>query len=63
MKELEKRISDLEKNRVILSDKLDEMAEKYGVSPTAVAAAWILRHPAKIQVIAGSVSPDRMVVR
>lgn len=43
-----------------LNDKLDETAEKYGVSPTAVAAAWILRHPAKIQVISGSVTPDRM---
>ena len=43
-----------------LNDKLDETAEKYGVSPTAVAAAWILRHPAKIQLISGSVSPDRM---
>ena len=43
-----------------LNDKLDETARKYGVSPTAVAAAWILRHPAKIQVISGSVSPGRM---
>ncbi len=43
-----------------LNDKLEETAEKYGVSPTAVAAAWILRHPAKIQLISGSVSPDRM---
>ena len=43
-----------------LNDKLDETAEKYGVSSTAVAAAWILRHPAKIQLISGSVSPGRM---
>ena len=43
-----------------LNDKLNEMAKKYSVSPTAVAAAWILRHPAKIQVISGSVTPDRM---
>ena len=43
-----------------LNEKLDEGAQKYGVSPTAVAAAWILRHPAKIQLISGSVSPDRM---
>lgn len=43
-----------------LNDNLEETAEKYGVSPTAVAAAWILRHPAKIQVISGSVTPDRM---
>ena len=38
----------------------DGIAAKYGVSPLAVAAAWILRHPAKIQVISGSVSPERM---
>ena len=43
-----------------LNEKLDETAAKYGVPPTAIAAAWILRHPAKIQVISGSVSPERM---
>ena len=39
---------------------LDEMGEKYGVSPIAVAAAWILRHPAKMQLISGSVSSERI---
>lgn len=43
-----------------LNDKLDELAEKYGVGQSAIAAAWILRHPAKIQLISGSVSPERM---
>ena len=43
-----------------LNEKLDETAEKYGVSPIAIAAAWILRHPAGIQLISGSVSPERM---
>ena len=43
-----------------LNDKLDELAGKYGVSPLAVAAAWILRHPAKMQVVSGSVNPARM---
>ncbi len=43
-----------------LNEKLDELAAKYGVTPIGVAAAWILRHPAKMQVISGSVSPDRM---
>ncbi|MBQ9551860.1 MAG: aldo/keto reductase [Clostridia bacterium] len=43
-----------------LNEKLDEIAQQYGVSPTAVAAAWILRHPANIQLISGSVSPERM---
>ena len=43
-----------------LNDKLGEMAEKYSVTPTAIASAWILRHPAKIQLISGSVSPERI---
>ncbi len=43
-----------------LNEALDNFADLYGVTPTAVAAAWVLRHPAKIQLISGSVSPDRM---
>ena len=43
-----------------LNEALERMAGQYGVSPIAVAAAWILRHPAKMQLISGSVSPDRM---
>ena len=43
-----------------LNETLERMAGQYGVSPIAVAAAWILRHPAKMQLISGSVSPDRM---
>ncbi len=43
-----------------LNDALDSMAEKYGVTPLSIAAAWILRHPADMQVISGSVNPGRM---
>ena len=43
-----------------LNDTLDAMSEKYGVSPIGIAAAWILRHPAKMQLISGSVNPDRI---
>ncbi len=32
-----------------LNAKLDELAEKYNVTNTAIALAWILRHPAKMQ--------------
>lgn len=39
---------------------LAEMGEKYGVSKSAVAAAWILRHPAKMQVIAGTTNAGRL---
>ena len=43
-----------------LNRKLDELAEEYGVSKTTIAAAWILRHPAGMQLIAGTMSPDRL---
>ena len=43
-----------------LNQLLDELAEAYAATPTAIAAAWIFRHPAKIQLIAGTTSPDRM---
>ena len=43
-----------------LNEALQEMAERYGVTPTTIAAAWILRHPAHIQVIAGTTSEKRM---
>ena len=43
-----------------LNAKLDEIAEKYGITKTGVAAAWILRHPANIQLIAGTMSPKRL---
>ena len=36
---------------------LSELAEKYSVSKTAIAIAWILRHPAKMQAIAGTMNP------
>ena len=43
-----------------LNSKLNELAVKYNSTPTAIASAWILRHPANIQLISGSVSPDRI---
>ncbi len=43
-----------------LNKKLDELAEKYNVTPSAVAMAWIMRHPAGIQVIAGTTNPTRI---
>ncbi len=33
---------------------LDKYAKNYGVAKTAVAVAWILRHPARMQVIVGT---------
>ena len=41
----------------VLNEKLDEVAQKYGITKTAVSAAWILRHPANMQVIVGTMDP------
>ncbi|MBB5173366.1 aldo/keto reductase [Texcoconibacillus texcoconensis] len=40
--------------------KLQEMAEKKGVTDSAIAIAWILRHPAGMQPIVGSMNPERI---
>lgn len=42
-----------------LNAVLDRIAEKYGVSSTTIAAAWILRHPAKMQILSGSMKLTR----
>ena len=39
-----------------LNKALEEIARREGVSKTAVAIAWILRHPAKMQAIIGSMN-------
>ena len=43
-----------------LNRKITEIAEKYQVSDTAIALAWIMRIPAKIQPIIGSMNIQRM---
>nr|MCR4597676.1 aldo/keto reductase [Acetatifactor sp.] len=40
-----------------MNKALGELAEQYGVTKTAIAIAWILRHPAKMQVITGTMNP------
>lgn len=44
----------------VLNSKLAEIGEKFGLTKTGVAAAWILRHPANIQLIAGTMNPNRL---
>ncbi len=44
-----------------LNEKLAEVAEKYNLTKTAVAAAWILRHPANMQIIAGTMNPQHLI--
>lgn len=43
-----------------LNAELDRQAEKYGVTPTGIATSWILRHPARVQMIAGSTKLYRL---
>ncbi len=43
-----------------LNTVLEEMAKKYGVAKTTIAAAWILRHPANMQLIAGTTNESRL---
>lgn len=43
-----------------LNAALAEIAAAHGVSPTTIAAAWVLRHPAGIQLIAGTTKPARL---
>jgi len=43
-----------------LNAKLQALADHYGVTKNAIATAWILRHPAKMQVILGSMNPQHL---
>ncbi len=43
-----------------LNRELTRLAEKYQVSESAVAVAWIMRHPAGIQTIVGSTRASRI---
>lgn len=43
-----------------LNQTLHTLAEKYKTTSTGLAAAWILRHPAQMQVIAGTMNVGRI---
>ena len=43
-----------------LNQTIQHYADDYGVAAEAIVVAWILRHPAKIQTIVGSMNPDRL---
>ena len=43
-----------------LNKKIEVLAETYGTSATAIAAAWIFRHPAGMQLITGTTKPERL---
>jgi len=43
-----------------LNAKIDELAAKYEVSNTTVVMAWLLRHPAKMQPVTGTMNINRL---
>ena len=43
-----------------LNDKINEIAEKYVVSNTTIVIAWLLRHPAKMQPVTGTMNAARL---
>ena len=43
-----------------LNRVLGEIGEKYSLSKTGVVTAWMLRHPANMQMIAGTMNPEHL---
>lgn len=48
------------KNYPEVNAKLHEIGERYGLSNSATAIAWILRHPANMQAVVGTMTLDRL---
>ena len=44
-----------------LNRKIDEIAARYGVSNTTIAVAWLLRHPAHMQPVTGTMNTSRLL--
>ena len=43
-----------------LNQVIDRIASEKGITNSALAVAWILRHPARIQTIVGTTNPERL---
>lgn len=43
-----------------VNDVLSKVGKNYGVNNEAASIAWLLRHPAKMQVILGTMNPERI---
>lgn len=43
-----------------LNAVIDRLAAAYDVTPIAIATSWITRHPAKMQVVLGTTTPERV---
>ncbi len=48
------------KDYPVLNRKLAQFAQRYNVSKEAIAIAWLTSHPAEIQVLSGSMNPERI---
>jgi predicted oxidoreductase len=44
----------------VLNKKIDEIAAKHGVTNTTIAIAWLLRHPAHMQPVTGTMNAQRL---
>jgi predicted oxidoreductase len=43
-----------------LNKVIDKYAEQYNATDSAIAIAWLLRHPAKMQPVVGSTNKQRV---
>lgn len=43
-----------------LNETINRIAEKYQVNNTTIAMAWLLRHPAKMQPVTGTMNAERL---
>lgn len=43
-----------------LNQTINDIAQSYGVSDTTIALAWLLRHPAKMQPVIGTMNTNRL---
>ncbi len=49
-----------DKNLPELNQLLESLADKYNTTPTGLACSWILRHPANMQIVAGTMNLERI---
>lgn len=47
-------------NYAQLNAKLEEIGAKYGLDKAGMSVAWILRHPSRMQPIAGTTNPEHL---
>ncbi|AND78690.1 aldo/keto reductase [Streptococcus pantholopis] len=58
--DLEQGLFMTDKRYKALAQTIEKYAERYHVSAEAIIIAWILRHPARMQAVIGSMNPDRI---